>query len=224
MTNFEVPEPIINSPYEEPKQYWKIAEGEPPQLMPGRRPSSYFYKPPGSQPSLFGPEDLGTLIELKIINRIRERVKEWRSQGWPGVSRLTLELLNYWRREGRETRLFFAQLEAAEAIIFLREARNDFLQGIEIPMDEPGPDGKENGLTAFTRYACKMATGTGKTTVMGMLAAWSILNKVNDHGNSKFSDVVLIVCPNITIKNRLQELDPQLGEGSLYRSRGISST
>ncbi len=113
------------------------------------------------------------------------------------------------------------RLEAAEAIIFLREARNDFLQGMEIPMDEPGPDGKENGLTAFTRYACKMATGTGKTTVMGMLAAWSILNKVNDHGNSRFSDVVLVVCPNITIKNRLQELDPQLGEGSLYRTRDL---
>jgi hypothetical protein len=28
------------------------------------------------------------------------------------------------------------------------------------------------------RYACKMATGAGKTTVMGMLTAWSILNKV----------------------------------------------
>ena len=221
MTNFEVPEPIINSPYEEPKQYWKIAEGEQPQLIPGRRPSSYYYKPPGSQPSLFGAEDLGTLIELKIVNRIRERVKEWRSQGWPGVSRVTLELLNYWRRDGREKRLFFAQLEAAEVIIFLREARSDFLQGIEIPMDEPGPEGKQNGLKAFTRYASKMATGTGKTTVMGMLAAWSILNKVNDHNNSRFSDVVLVVCPNITIRNRLQELDPQLGEASIYRTRDL---
>ncbi len=221
MTNFEVPEPIINSPYEEPKQYWKIAEGEPPQLLPGRRSSCYYYKPPGSQPSLFGAEDLGTLIELKIVNRIRERVKEWQSQGWPGVSRVTLELLNYWRRDGREKRLFFAQLEAAEVIIFLREARGDFLQGIEIPLDEPGQNGAENGVKAFTRYACKMATGTGKTTVMGMLAAWSILNKVNDHGNSGFSDVVLVVCPNITIKNRLQELDPQLGEASLYRTRDL---
>jgi type III restriction enzyme len=221
MTNFEVPEPIINSPYEEPKQYWKIAEGEQPQLIPGRRPSSYYYKPPSSQPSLFGAEDLGTLIELKIVNRIRERGKEWRSQGWPGASRVTLELLNYWRRDGRETRLFFAQFEAAEVIIFLREARGDFLQGIEIPRDEPGTDGKEKGLMAFTRYACKMATGSGKTMVMGMLAAWSILNKVNDHNNSRFSDVVLVVCPNITIKNRLQELLPQLGEASIYRTRDL---
>lgn len=33
-------------------------------------------------------------------------------------------------------------------------------------------------LSSCTRYACKIATGTGKTTVMGMLAAWAILNRV----------------------------------------------
>ena len=66
-----------------------------------------------------------------------------------------------------------------------------------------------------------MATGSGKTTVMGMLAAWSILNKVNDRSDARFSDVVLIVCPNVTIKNRLRELDPEGGEASLYRSRDL---
>jgi len=49
-----------------------------------------------------------------------------------------------------------------------------------------------------------MATGTGKTTVMAMLVAWSILNKVNDRSDARFSDVVLVVCPNVTIRNRLQ--------------------
>ena len=82
-----------------------------------------------------------------------------------------MELLRYWRREGRKHGLFFAQLEAAETVIFLTEARPDFLQGIEIPLDEPGSEGQESGFRAFRRYACKMATGTGKTTVMGMLAA-----------------------------------------------------
>lgn len=47
-----------------------------------------------------------------------------------------------------------------------------------------------------------MATGPGKTTVMGMLAAWSILNKVNDRSDGRFSDVALIVCPNVTIRDR----------------------
>jgi hypothetical protein len=67
-----------------------------------------------------------------------------------------------------------------------------------------------------------MATGAGKTTVMGMLAAWSILNKVNDRSDARFSDVVLVVCPNVTIRNRLGELDPLRGEASLYRTRDRS--
>jgi type III restriction enzyme len=221
MSNFEVPEPIINSPYEEPSSYWKIAEGEPPVRRPGRRPASYYFKPPGSQSNFNEPESAGTLIELKMVNRIRQRMKDWRAQGWPGVTRTTHELLNYWQREGRQFKLFFAQLEAAETIIFLKEARNDFLQGIDIPADEPGPESQAKGFTAFTRYACKMATGSGKTTVMGMLAAWSILNKINNRGDSRFSDVILVVCPNITIKNRLQELNPELGEASIYRSRDL---
>jgi len=66
-----------------------------------------------------------------------------------------------------------------------------------------------------------MATGAGKTTVMGMLAAWSILNKINDRGDARFSDVVLAVCPNVTIKDRLQELDPQRGDASIYRTRDL---
>ena len=56
---------------------------------------------------------------------------------------------------------------------------------------------------------------------MGMLAAWSILNKVNDRSDARFSDVVLVVCPNVTIRDRLRELDPERGEASIYRTRDL---
>ena len=120
--------------------------------------------------------------ELAMVALIRERVKKWREEGYNGVSRTTLDLLKWWRRDGRDDRkrLFFAQLEAAEAIIFLNEARADYLQGINVPREDPSDDRKAQGYMGFLRYACKMATGSGKTTVMGMVAAWSILNKVND--------------------------------------------
>ena len=160
-------------------------------------------------------------MPLALVNRIRGRVAEWRSlalRGEGGVTRTTMELLAYWRREGRQHRLFFAQLEAAETIIFLNEARPDFLQGIDIPLDEPSAEAQADGYRAFRRYACKMATGAGKTTVMAMLAAWSILNKVNNRADGRFSDAVLVVCPNVTIRSRLAELDPQAGEASLYRT------
>jgi type III restriction enzyme len=216
MADYEVPEPILNSPFEEPSEHWYISEGEAPERRKGRRPAVYFYRDPSVKPSRSETHVAGVPVELTLANTTRERVKAWRDEGYPGVTRTTLELLQWWRRDGRETRLFFAQLEAAETIIFLREARADFLQGIDVPRDDPG-----DGRNGFLRFASKMATGTGKTTVMGMLAAWSILNKVNDRSDARFSDVVLIVCPNVTIRTRLLELDPDLGEASLYRKRDL---
>jgi len=221
MNNFEVAEPILNSPFEEPKEYWHIVEGEEPGRIAGRRLAMYHYNDPKARRDNGNSNGLGITIELKLVNRIRERVKAWRAEGYPGVTRTTLELLQYWRREEREKPLFFAQREAAETIIFLTEARSDFRQGIAIPRDEPSDAQKTQGYLGFLRYASKMATGTGKTTVMGMLAAWSILNKVNDRGDARFSDVVLVVCPNVTIRDRLRELLPELGEASLYRTRDL---
>jgi type III restriction enzyme len=67
----------------------------------------------------------GTAIPIRLVELVRARLKGWRGDGYPGASRTTTELLEYWRRDGRQHRLFFAQLEAAETIIFLNEARRD---------------------------------------------------------------------------------------------------
>jgi type III restriction enzyme len=221
MSEFEVPQPIICSPFEEPEKHWHLEEGTAPtEPAPGRRTAHYFFREPGRETDEGAPT--GTLIELKLVNLVRARLKDWRTAGYPGVTATTLELLNYWRRDGRLFRPFFAQLEAVETIIFLNEARRDYLQGIDIPRDEPSDKQKEElGYKSFQRYACKMATGSGKTTVMGMVAAWSILNKVHDHANARYSDAVLVVCPNVTIRSRLAELDPKLGEASLYRKSDL---
>jgi type III restriction enzyme len=221
MSQYEVPEPILNSPYEEPQAHWRLEEGREPEKAAGRRLPMYYYRPPNASAGESPSDAVGTAIELKVVSRIRERMKEWRASGWPGATRTTLELLQYWRRDGRRHRLFFAQLEAAETIIFLIEGRADFRQGINIPSDEPSDERKEKGFRAFSRYACKMATGSGKTTVMGMLAAWSILNKVHHRADARFSDVILVVCPNVTIRSRLQELDPRRGEAGLYQTRDL---
>jgi type III restriction enzyme len=232
---YEVDTPILNSPFEQPDRYWFIQEGEQPQLRDGRRPSIVY--PPREQTRPWDTRD-DILLPCKqlpsgheargfdayymvLVNRVREVVDSWRSQGYPGVTRTTLELLQHWNDDERQWRLFYTQREAVETIIFLTEARADFLQGLTIPADEPTERQWEAGIRAFQRYACKMATGSGKTTVMGMLAAWSILNKVNDRSDARFSDVVLIVCPNVTIRDRLAELNPDNGEASLYRTRDL---
>ncbi|MBI3028452.1 MAG: DEAD/DEAH box helicase family protein [Candidatus Rokubacteria bacterium] len=208
----EVPQPIICDAYAEPAHHWVIERGRPPEKAPRRREACYYYRPPGRSTGATRADDIGTRIPLELANEIRRRVKAWRQAAYPGATAVTLELLTYWNREDRERKLFFCQREAAETIIFLTEARADLRQGIAIPQDEPGQ---------FGRYACKMATGSGKTAVMGMLAAWSILNKLADRTDRRFSAVVLVLCPNVTIRERLQELDPHRGEASLYRTRDV---
>ena len=170
MSEFTVPQPIICSPFEEPDRHWHIEEGTAPiEPEPGRRPSHYFYRAPGGETDEGIPT--GIAVELPLVNLVRQRITEWRDAGWPGVTATTLELLRYWRRDGRLFRPFFAQLEAVETIVFLNEARRDFLQGIDVPLDEPSDQQKSVlGYKAFRRCACKMATGAGKTTVMGMVS------------------------------------------------------
>ena len=131
MNTHEVPEPILNSPFEEPSVHWRITEHEPPVRRRGRRPAMYFYRPAGRESSS-SPEGTGIAIGLKLVNRIRDKLAEWRPlalKGEGGVTRTTMELMRHWRRDGRGQRLFFAQLEAAETIIFLTEARADFSAG-----------------------------------------------------------------------------------------------
>jgi type III restriction enzyme len=66
----------------------------------------------------------------------------------------------------------------------------------------------------------KMATGSGKTVVMGMLVAWQALNKLEDRHDRRFSDAFLIVAPGITIRDRLRVLLPQ-DPSNYYRERDL---
>jgi len=225
-----VADPIINSPYEAPRYYWHIELAKEPQKRPGRRDASYFFRVPERaargrkgkpQAALFDDTAKGQEYLLDLANLIRQRLADWRKRDYEGASKVTRELLALWYSPDRRQRLFYAQLEAAETVLFLVEGPDDLKQGVRVPSDEPGEDGKAQGYKAFVRYALKMATGTGKTTVMGMLAAWSILNKVANAQAPQYADTVLIVCPNVTIRDRLRELDPKFDELSLYRTREL---
>lgn len=189
-----VDNPILNSPFEEPTRYWAYDEGQP-VLMEGRRPAGYYFKSRtrGEQLAMLEEE----FVPLELVNTIRERVREWRMQGYLGVTPVTRQLLNHWNTPERERKLFFCQREAVETLIWLVEASPAQKQGITIPKDE-----------GLTRYACKMATGSGKTVVMGMVIAWQVLNKLANLQDRRFSDAVLLVCPNLTIRERLQVLLP----------------
>jgi len=203
---------IINSPYEKPARYWSYnREKKEYKLKEGRRPAGYVIASERSKSF----DDPGIFIELPLVNRIRKRVDEWREEGYPGVTGITKKLLEHWQdpEERFYRRFFFCQLEAIETLIWLTEAPPAKKQGIEIPSD-----GGE-----FVRLCCKMATGSGKTVVMAMLIAWQVLNKVTYPQDTRFSKNVLVVAPGLTVKSRLQVLNPS-ASGNYYREFNIVSS
>ena len=54
-----------------------------------------------------------------------------------------------------------------------------------------------------------MATGSGKTVVMSMVVAWAFCNRGQNPATTLFPNGVLICCPNLTVKERLQVLRPE---------------
>jgi type III restriction enzyme len=197
--------PIINLPFEEPSKHWDFG-GLAPTLSDGRRIAGYLAPSPDGQLRI-----TDAVIPLELVNLLRDKTRAWRIDGYPGATTTTRKLFQHWFDESRiveNIRPFFCQQEAVETIAFLTEARSDLLQGINVPSA-----GEE-----YTRWAVKMATGTGKTMVMALLAAWSGLNKVTNRSDNRFSDQVLVLAPNLTVKDRLMGdggLDPKHPE-SLY--------
>jgi len=185
---------IINSAYKEPEYHWKYDINKQAFVKElGRRPAGYFIAGQGSNQY----NDIGEFIQLPMVNMIRPRVKAWRAAGYPGVTGVTKKLLEHWNnREVRQYPFFFCQLDAMETLIWLTEAPAADRVGIDIPSD--GGD--------FKRICTKMCTGSGKTTVMAMLIAWNICNKVSYPQDNRFSKNIFIVAPGLTVKSRLQVL------------------
>ena len=97
-------------------------------------------------------------------------------------------------------------MEAAETAILLTEVAARQKQYAHLWRHIREANGQAN--PELMRFALKMATGAGKTTVMAMLIAWQTINAVRTPGSNLFSRGFLIVTPGITIKDRLSVLLP----------------
>ena len=93
--------PIINSPFTEPDQHFRFTdEGITNDIVAGRRISSYFIpiarpKKQGKQLVLDTEWTEDRIEENRFVNRVRERVKQWRTGGYVGVTATTRRLLDY---------------------------------------------------------------------------------------------------------------------------------
>ena len=200
---------IINSPYEAPARHWLQARDGTLTINESRRPAGY---------EIFDIRNNTRRTEpLDKVNEIRGRVDAWRAADYSGVTSVTRGLLEHWfdRAPGvRDLPFYFCQLEAIETLIWWVEASDSYRQGVFVP-----GDGGE-----WQRLCNKMATGTGKTTLMAMIITWQVLNALTyPKRNRDFSRSVFVVAPGLTVKERLRVLYP--GEpDNVYDAFGLCPT
>ena len=223
MPDVVIENPVLNSPYAEPRQHFRFDElNITSDIVEGRRRSEYTVavagtRRRGKQLALQGQLAQERLEANVFVNRLRDAVTMWRQGGYVGITRTTRRLLEYWRHEDRERRFFFCQIEALETVIFITEVASrhgqPWVEGdLRRFAGEANPD--------LYRQALKMATGSGKTVVMAMIIAWQALNKIENPRDRRFSDAFLVVAPGITIRDRLRVLKP--GEpDNYYRERDV---
>ena len=234
-------QPILNSPYQYPTQYWELdQDGQPTyRIIDGRRIAEFVTpipKPKRTKVSAqqarlaldngSGLSDRDQLYDVSAsVNQIRSNVDGWRTLPGPdswGVTPETARLLQHWRSHPFSSyRPFFCQVEAIETLIWLTEvapkleAGRRILQRLSNANKEANPE--------LLRIALKLATGAGKTTVMAMIIAWQTINALRRPQSVNFTRGFLVVAPGITIRDRLRVLQPN-DPDSDYGSRELLPT
>jgi type III restriction enzyme len=235
--------PILNSPYEYPSHHWELdKDGQPTQQIIERRRSAEFITPiPKPRKRKQSSKSSGTQLQMVldegkglstseqqydptgIINLVRSFVDQWRLIPDPNDWKVTPEtarLLQHWRHHPfADIRPFFCQVEAVETLIWLTEVapkggkrEHELLERLAGASNEANP--------GLERIALKMATGSGKTTVMAMIIAWQTINALRYPTSKRFTRGFLVVTPGITIKDRLRVLQPN-DPDSYYASREL---
>ena len=184
-------------PWEEPNKHRVRTErGHPPEIKTYRRQSP-----------------------IAMVNPIRAAVKEWRELNYYGASDTTRTLLNHWfNRPHRLTtgngdihdfRYYFCQREAIETFIFLIEvcclrslsSMISLYGGLNAETEALGINPEDD---EWSRYAFKLATGTGKTKCMSLAIVWSYFHALRESG-SEMARHFVIIAPNLTVFERLKE-------------------
>jgi type III restriction enzyme len=217
---------VICDAYWEPDKHYQILPGGKSKLAAGRRPSMRFVAGGrdarggiraivGEEADFFAEQGAGAEQLNDFVNQMRDEVRAWREGGYSGTSQVTRRVLEWWferdearRKEGK--RLFYSNQEAIETVIYLYEVQK------QRKMPETGD---------LIRYALKLATGTGKTSVMAALIVWATLHKAKVSG-SPLSNNFLVLVPNLTVQDRVSGatrgdgLDPA-GENSIYTTMDL---
>jgi type III restriction enzyme len=150
------------------------------------------------------------MLLAPLVHKVRKAVEQWRSSGYDGATDTTKALLNHWfNREhtmenGSRFSFYFAQRESVESLIYLYEIAKAKDKYELIKFDGSGRVSTGMFDESWTRYVIKMATGTGKTKVMGLVLAWAYFNAKYEE-NTGLSKNFLVIAPNIIVLNRIRK-------------------
>ncbi len=171
-------------------------------LQPNER-----WAPSQKQIDLFNDEYEKLLPPL--VHKIRLAVFNWRTNDYNGASGTSKSLLNFWFNQDHfinqnKFQFYFSQREAIESIIYLYEVAKarDKYELMKFDSSQRISTGMFDEL--WTRYVVKMATGAGKTKVMGLTLVWSYFHKLYE-SDSPLSKNFLVIAPNIIVLNRLRK-------------------
>lgn len=173
-------------------------------------------------PSQLNLIDIGDQLRTAVcVPAIRREVDNWRRDNYRGVTTTSQELLNFWFRTDHTLadrtpfRFHVAQREAIETLIYLYEVKQvhtrtalleTYAANIGTIRLPPYDD--------FTRYAVKMATGSGKTLVMSMTVAWQYANAIREDA-AQYARTFLVLAPNVIVFERLKE---DFADGKVFRT------
>lgn len=189
------------------------------------------------QGKLFGDEQFEELPMVNLLREDVRRWREADYRGASSVTRDLLRhwaradrsrRLFFCQREAVETVIYLAEIRFAgktSALRFKPGLPDDdiarLLRAERPSFKATGGGGTDDwfprlldrpadaALLGLRRLGCKMATGSGKTVVMSMLIAWAFCNRALNPESREFPSAVLVCCPNLTVKERLQVLRPE---------------
>ncbi len=147
---------------------------------------------------------------------IEAKVKEWREEGFPGITQTTSKLFNYWFKnehrlpDGTAFKYYDAQREAIETLVYLFEIEKNRSRKKLLYEYAGGQPIQFPEFDEYARYAFKMATGSGKTMVMALAIAWQFFNSAKGEGED-YANTFLMIAPNIIVLERLS-LDFESGK------------
>jgi type III restriction enzyme len=174
----------------------------------------FFIQPPSerwapSQSQLDAFQNAYEKLLPPLVYKVRLAVAEWRNNGYEGVSETTRSLLNFWFNQEhligqKKFSFFFSQREAIESIVYLYEVAKAKDKYELMRFDSSNRISAGMFDENWTRYVTKMATGAGKTKVIGLTLVWSYFHKLYE-ADSRLSKDFLVIAPNIIVLNRLRK-------------------